>query len=1055
MKFSHFFIDRPIFAGVLSVIILIVGMVAYFNLPIAQYPEVAPPTVVVRAIYPGANSQTVADTVATPLEQEVNGVEGMLYMSSYSTNDGSMSLTVTFDIGTDLDIAQVLVQNRVNTALPRLPEEVRRLGVTVTKSSPDMMMVVHMLSPDKSLDQLYVGNYALLRVKDEISRLDGVGSVMLFGLREYAIRVWLDPEKLASRNLTASQVIGALREQNVQVSSGGLAQPPQKTDAAFQYTITTQGRFDKPEQFNDIIIQRGEEGRYTLLKDVARIELGARDYGTNSYLDDKPAVAMAIFQRPGSNALAAAEGIQAKMKELSANFPKGLEYRIVYNPTEFISESIEKVYHTIFEAVLLVVLVIIVFLQSWRAAIIPILAIPVSLIGTFAMMSAFDMSLNMLTLFGLILSVGIVVDDAIVVVENVERHIAEGKTPKEAARVSMDEVATALIATALVLCAVFVPTAFIPGMSGQFYKQFAMTIAVATVISMINSLTLSPSIAALLLRPHAHEAKKRMNPFSLFARGFNYLFDKFSHGYSSIIGGVIKVAVLALVVYGALLAVTMWVGKAVPTGFIPMQDQGYAITVISLPKGASLSRTDDVLQRAVKIINNVPGVSGVVAFAGFSGATFTNDSASAAAFIRFAPYHERHSQQTSMFGIIAEAQKRLGAIQDAFIIVVPPPPVRGIGSAGGYKMMIEDKAGVGLGALMQSAGALMGAGNQGPETTAVYTTFNMNAPQIYVDIDRVKAQMLDVPLSNIFETLQIYLGSSYVNDFNAFGRIYQVLAQADLSYRTDPEDILRLKTNTASGDSVPLGTLVSIKNVTGPDLIQRYNQFPAIAVSGDTAPGFSSGQALDKMEQLAHKIFPNGVGFEWTELALQQKEAGNAALYIFMLSIIFVFLLLAAQFESLTLPLAIILIVPMSVMSALLGVMSRGMDNNILTQIGLVVLIGLAAKNAILIVEFARQNEHKGMELFEAIVDACRTRLRPILMTSFAFILGVLPLVFSTGAGAEMRQAMGTAVFFGMIGVTFFGLFLTPVFYYVIQRIKYTLFGRPADPFPHCHDSKE
>lgn len=1048
MKFSHFFIERPIFAAVLSVILLIIGGVAYFNLPIAQYPEVAPPTVVVRAMYPGANAQTVADTVATPLEQEVNGVEDMLYMSSYSSNDGTMSLTVTFKIGTDLDIAQVLVQNRVNTALPRLPEDVRRLGVTVTKSSPDMMMVVHILSPDKSLDQLYVSNYALLRVKDEVSRLNGVGSVMLFGLREYAIRIWLDPEKLASRNLTASQVVGALREQNIQVSGGALAQPPQRTDAAFQYTISTQGRFEKPEQFNEIIVQRGEDGRYTKLSDVARVELGARDYGTNSYLDDKPAVGMAVFQRPGSNALAAAEGIKAKMEELSKNFPKGLEYRIIYNPTEFIDESIEKVYHTILEAILLVVIVIIIFLQSWRAAVIPILAIPVSLIGTFAVMAGLDMSLNMLTLFGLILSVGIVVDDAIVVVENVERHIAEGKTPKEAARLSMDETATALIATALVLCAVFIPTAFIPGMSGQFYKQFALTIAVATVISMINSLTLSPAMAALLLRPHPHDAKKRMNPFSLFARGFNFMFDKFSLGYSHLIGKVVRLSVLALIVYGGLVGVTMWVGKAVPTGFIPMQDQGYAITVISLPKGASLHRTDEVVQRVIKTVNEIPGVSGAVAFAGFSGATFTNDSSGGAVFLRFAPYHDRKTPETSMMGIIGEAQKRLSAIQDAFILVVPPPPVRGIGSAGGFKMMIEDKAGLGFGTLMQAAGGMMGAGNAGPETTSVYTTFSANAPQIYVDIDRVKAQMLDVPLSNIFDTLQIYLGSSYVNDFNAFGRIYQVLAQADLSYRTDPEDIMRLKTNTASGEPVPLGTLVSIKNITGPDLIQRYNQFPAIALSGDTAPGFSSGQALEKMETLAKQIFPPGVGFEWTELALQQKEAGNAAFYIFLLSIVFVFLLLAAQFESLTLPLAIILIVPMSVMSALLGVMSRGMDNNILTQIGLVVLIGLAAKNAILIVEFARQNEHKGMELYDAIVDACRTRLRPILMTSFAFILGVLPLVFSTGAGAEMRQAMGTAVFFGMIGVTFFGLFLTPVFYYVIQRIKYALFGK-SDPVHH------
>ncbi len=1039
MKISHFFIDRPIFAAVLSIIMVIIGLIAFRALPVAQYPEVAPPTIVVSAVYPGANAQTVADTVATPLEQEINGVEDMIYMSSYSTSSGQMSLTITFKIGADLDKAQVLVQNRVNTALPRLPEEVRRLGVVTNKSSPDLMMVVHLLSPDESLDQLYISNYASLRIKDQITRLDGIGSVTLFGQREYAIRIWLDPDKISSLGLTAGDVIGALREQNVQVSGGGLGQPPIDMGNAFQYTVITQGRFEKPEQFENIIVRNDGQGRLIRVRDVAKVELGAQDYVTNSYLNGKPAVAIALFQRPGSNALATAEGVLNKMEELSKDFPKGLKYEIVYNPTDYIAQSIDAVYTTIFEAVLLVVIVVLIFLQSWRAAIIPIIAIPVSLIGTFAVMEAFGFSLNLLTLFGLILAVGIVVDDAIVVVENVERHIHEGKTPKEAAHITINEVGTAVIGISLVLCAVFVPTAFVPGMSGLFYKQFAMTIAVATVISAVNSLTLSPALAALLLRPKHQDDPRSLTAkiFGGFARRFNTGFDRLSERYGRFVTFLTRRAVLFLVLYGVLLLATVGLSRMVPTGFIPMQDQGYAIVVLNLPDGASLQRTDEVTLKASEILLKIPGITGAVAFAGFSGATFTTASNAAAIFIRFDDFENRIGKPgQDMMSIIGAAQgAMMQNIREAFVFVIPPPPVRGIGSAGGFKLMIQDRIGVGLDQLKNSAYQVIGTANNpqaAPETTRVFTTFTMTTPQIKVDIDRTKAQILNIPLSNVFETLQVYLGSSYVNDFNAFGRIYQVRAQADMRHRLEPEDILRLKTRSASGELIPLGSFVTIERVTGPDLIQRYNMFPSIAVSGDTNPGFSSGQSLNRMEQIAETL-PNGVGYEWTELALQQKEAGNKAAIIFVLSIVFAFLFLAAQYESWTLPIAIILIVPMSILAALFGVYLRGMDNNILTQIGFVVLIGLAAKNAILIVEFAKQREEEGEDLLQSIIDACVLRLRPILMTSFAFILGVVPLVIAQGPGAEMRQSMGTAVFAGMLGVTFFSLVFTPVFYYVIR----------------------
>jgi hydrophobic/amphiphilic exporter-1 (mainly G- bacteria), HAE1 family len=1047
MRFAHFFVDRPIFATVLSILMLIVGGIAYTTLPVAQYPDITPPTIVVRANYPGADAQTVAATVATPLEQQVNGVEDMLYMSSYSTGDGSMALTVTFKLGTDLDKAQVLVQNRVAIATPRLPEDVRRLGVTTLKSSPDLMMVVHMLSPNGTYDQLYVSNYARNNVRDVIMRLEGVGDLIIFGERQYSLRVWLDPEKLAAYGMASGEVVRAIQEQNVQVSGGALGQEPTPSDAAFQLTVTTQGRFEDPRQFRQIIVQSTPDGRLVRLQDVARVELGAQDYVTNSYLNGSPAVALGIFQRPGTNALAAADQIIQSMEQLKADFPPGIDYQIVYNPTEFIAQSVNEVYKTLFEATALVVLVVIVFLQSWRTAIIPIVAIPVSLIGTFAVMAALGFSLNTLTLFGMVLAIGIVVDDAIVVVENVERNIAMGLSPRDAAHRTMDEVGTAVVAIALVLVAVFIPTAFIPGISGQFYRQFALTIAVSTVISAFNSLTLSPALAAWLLKPHSHEQSR--NPIWRFgnalAGGFNRGFDAMSHGYSRSVGSFVRHKLIVLPIYAGLLAGTVWIANHVPRGFIPTLDQGYAIVVVQLPDGSALSRTDAVVQRASKIMQETPGVQNAVAFAGFSGATFTNATNAAAIFAAFKPFEERVRTGDSATKIIGDLFGRMQQIEEAFIIAIPPPPVRGLGNSGGFKVQLQNRTGDDVRGILAAAYQMMGQARQNPNLAGVFTTFSANSPQVFLEIDRQKASILNVPIPNIFETLQVNLGAAYVNDFNAFGRVYQVRAQADQRFRVDQTDINRLRVRSSTGALVPLGTLVEMREVSGPDLVQRYNMYTSVALQGDAAPGVSSGTALSAMEELARQNLTRGMGFEWTELAFQERQTGNTAVYIFALSVLFVFLVLAAQYESWSLPLAIILIVPMSVLSALVGVMLRGQDNNILTQIGLVVLVGLAAKNAILIVEFAKQAEERGMTPVDAVIEASRMRLRPILMTAFAFILGVLPLVIATGPGAEMRQALGTAVFSGMIGVTVFGLFLTPVFY-VALRLIVLRFSRKSPP---------
>ena len=1039
MNLSHFFIERPIFATVLAIFITLIGAVASYTLPVAQYPEIAPPTIVVTANYPGASAEVVSNTVATPLEQEINGVEDMLYMTSQATGDGVLSITVTFALGTNLDTAQVLVQNRVAVAEPRLPEEVRRLGLTVRKNSPDLLMVIHLSSPDETRDQLYISNYATLQVKDVLARLGGVGDVRVFGARDYAMRVWLDPQRTAARNLTGSEVVAALQAQNVQVASGQLNQPPVPEPGAFQLNIETLGRLVDVRQFSNIVVKTDPDGRVTRVRDIARVELGAQDYSANGYLNERRAVPILIFQRPGSNALATADGIKATMADLSKDFPSGLRYDIVYNPTNFIAESVDEVEKTIGEAVILVVLVVILFLQTWRASIIPIVAIPVSLVGTFAVLAAFGFSINNLSLFGMVLAIGIVVDDAIVVVENVERNLRRGMTPREAAHRTMDEVGGALIAIALVLCAVFIPAAFIPGISGQFFRQFAITIASATIISCFLSLTLSPAMCALLFKPHTatpHRTPLLMRPIHGFFRGFNWTFDKLSSGYGELTRRLVRLAVVMLVIYAGLIALTGWQFDRAPTGFIPQQDQGYLITVLQLPPGSSLERTDAAVRHAAQIMLKTPGIINVVPFAGFDGATFTNAPNAGAIFSALAPFKERHAQGLSAPHIIADLNKRLGVIQEAFIITIPPPPVRGIGNSGGFKMMVQDKRGRGLQALEAAAQDLVAAANQTEGLTGVFSLFNTRTPKIYADIDRVRAEMLGLTAEQVFSTLEVYVGSAFVNDFNLLGRTYRVTAQADGQFRQDIPNIADLKTRNAAGKMVPIGAVTNFRDITGPYRVPRYNLYPAAEVQGNTLPGYSTGYALAAMEKLAAQHLPDGFSYQWTELAYQEKLVGNTALLIFVAAAVFVFLVLAAQYESWSLPFGVILIVPMCLLAAVSGLLLRNMAVDVLGQIGFVVLVGLAAKNAILIVEFAKQAEERGSDRYDAAVEAARTRLRPILMTSFAFIFGVVPLMIASGAGAEMRQSLGTTVFSGMLGVTLFGLILTPVFYVVTRRLS-------------------
>jgi multidrug efflux pump len=1007
MKLSHFFIDRPIFAIVISIVTLLLGAIAYTILPVAQFPEIAPPTVVVQARYPGADPKTLADTVAEPIEQQVNGVENMLYMSSVSAMDGTMQLTVTFKLGTDPNIAQVLVQNRVAIAEPQLPLQVRNIGVTTQKQSPDILMAIGLTSRSNTYTPLYLSNYAYTQIEDSLKRIDGVGNVLLWGAQPYSMRVWLNPDLMFSRGLTADDVVSAVQAQNVQVAPGSIGAEPARAKTEFQFILNTKGRLITPEQFSKIIVKRGGNGQLVYLGDVARLELGGESYTSTTYQNGVvPAVAIGIFQLPGSNQLKTAALVKEQIAEMAKSFPPGMEYSINYDPTLFTQQSIDAVYDTLRAAVVLVVIVVMLFLQSWRIALIPLIAVPVSLIGTFAVMALMGFSLNSLSLFGLVLAIGIVVDDAIVVVENVERWIEHGLDPREATRKAMDEVGGAVISIAVVLTAVFVPTALVSGISGQFYRQFALTIAIATLISAFNSLTLSPALAALLIRPD-HAKKDLLSRLidtllGWFFRLFNRTFDLGIAGYGAVVRRLLRVSGLVLVVYIGLLALTGLMFQKVPAGFIPTMDQGYLTFAIE-----GLSILDSTTKSNVLTV-----------------------------FFPLKAFSERigHPEQSAT-AIATKLQTAFSSIQDAFVIAIQPPSVRGMGNAGGFQLEIEDHRNAGLNALQQATDAVIAAANREPGLSGVFTTYRSQGPQLFLNIDREKVQTLNVPISTVFTTLQSYLGTNYVDDFNFLGRTYQVNLQGDAAFRSDPNQILRMYARNSTGGMVPLGSLMDVQRINGPDTVSHYNVYPAALIQGTTLPGVSSGQAIEKMERICRENLPSQFSFEWTQLTYQEVTAGNTAIFIFPLCVLFVFLALAAQYENWSLPLAVILIVPMCLLSAMAGVYFRGQDNNIFTQIGFIVLVGLACKNAILIVEFARQEILTGKGRIEAAAEAARLRLRPILMTSFAFILGVLPLVIARGAGAEMDQALGTAVFAGMIGVTFFGVFLTPVFFSVIMKI--------------------
>ncbi|WP_151804364.1 efflux RND transporter permease subunit [Acinetobacter bereziniae] len=1037
-NFPHFFVDRPIFAIVISVLMLIVGTLALFKLPLSEYPPVTPPTVQVSTSFPGANPQVIAETVSSPLEQEINGVENMLYMNSQTATDGRMVLTVTFKQGTDPNLAEIQVQNRVSRALPRLPPEVQRIGVITQKVSPDILMVVHLQSKNKYHDYLYVSNYANLNVRDELSRLPGVGSVVAWG-GEYAMRVWIDPKKIAYRGLTANDVVKTIREQNVQVAAGSVGQQPHAS-AAFQLTVNTLGRLTTPEQFGEIILKTGENGQVTYLKDVARIEMGADAYSLRSLLDGKPAVALQIFQSPGANALDVSTAVHRSMEKMQKNFPQGMEYKIAYDPTIFVRASLKSVIITLLEAIALVVIVVIVFLQTWRASIIPLVAVPVSLVGTFALMHYFGFTLNTLTLFGLVLSIGIVVDDAIVVVENVERHIVGGEAPKEAARKAMTEVTGPILAITAVLSAVFIPSAFLTGLQGEFYRQFALTIAISTILSAINSLTLSPALAGILLKPHGDTTKRdRLSRlieflFGWFFKRFNRSFDKASDGYVWSVRKGVRMSAVILFLYAGFLALT-WLGfNKVPNGFVPAQDKYYLVGIAQLPTGASLDRTEAVVKKMTQIALDEPGVESVVAFPGLSVNGPVNIPNSALMFAMLDPFEQRQDPSLSANAIAGKLMGKFSQIPDGFVGIFPPPPVPGLGSTGGFKLQIEDRSGHGFNALAQVQAQIMAKAAQAPELVGMLASFQANAPQLEVDIDRVKAKSQGVALNEIFETLQVNMGSIYVNDFNRFGRTYKVVVQADAPFRMQSQDLEQLKVRNSTGEMIPLSAFVNITRSSGPDRVMHYNSFRSADISGSPAPGYSSGQAADAIEKIVKETLPQGMTYEWTDLTYQEKMAGNTALYIFPLTVILAFLILAAQYNSWSMPFAVLLIAPMALLSAIVGVWLSGSDNNIFTQIGFVVLVGLAAKNAILIVEFARTKEEEGLDPLEAVLEAARLRLRPILMTSIAFIAGVIPLVLATGAGAEMRHAMGIAVFSGMLGVTIFGLLFTPVFYVVIRK---------------------
>ena len=1047
MKFARFFIDRPIFAAVLSILIFLVGAIALVQLPISQYPEVVPPTIVVNAQYPGANPKVIAETVAAPLEQEINGVENMLYMSSQATSDGTLALTVTFRLGTDVDTAQVQVQNRVAQALPRLPEDVRRVGVNTIKASPDLLLVVHLTSPDGRYDTTYLRNYATLQIRDVLARLPGMGQVRLYGSGDYSMRVWLDPDRIASRGLTAGDVVKAIREQNVQVAAGVIGADPAPADVDYQLNVTTSGRLITEEQFGDIVVKTLPDGSITTLKDVARIELGAGEYSLRSLLNNTSAVAIPVSQAPGANALELSDAVRETMVELSKNFPEGIKYTIVYDPTIFVRESINAVIHTLLEALALVVIVVIVFLQTWRASIIPLIAVPVSIIGTFALMLAFGFSINALSLFGLVLAIGIVVDDAIVVVENVERNIESGLSPRDATYKAMDEVSGPIIAIALVLIAVFVPIAFITGLTGEFYKQFALTIAISTVISAINSLTLSPALAAKLLKPHGAKPDvltRGMNKvFGGFFRGFNTFFHRSGDKYVKGVSGVLAHKGITMGVFGLLLVATWGLFQTVPKGFIPTQDKQYLITLITLPNASSLNRSEEIVRQVGEIGLKIPGVESAVQFPGLSVAGFTNSPNSAIVFFCLTDFGKRKSSDLYGLNIAKKLQGAFSSIKEAQIVTFPPPPVNGIGQIGGFKLQVEDRADVGYDELYKATQAVIAKARQTPELTGVFSNYEVNVPQVLADVNRVKAKEHGVALNDVFETLQVYLASMYVNDFNRFGRTYKVVAQADANYRAKAEDILKLKTRNAAGEMLPLGSIVQVSESYGPDRVFRYNGYLTADINGGPAPGYSTGQAKAAMERILAENLPNGLKYEWTDLTYQEILVGNSSVFVFPLCVLLVVLVLAALYESWTLPLAIVAIVPMALLSAIAGIWLTGGDNNIFTQIALFVLVGLASKNAILIVEFAKDREAVGVDPYHAALEAARLRLRPILMTSIAFIMGVVPLVLSSGAGAEMRHAIGIAVFSGMLGVTFFGLFLTPVFYVLLRAaVKNKVAGR-------------
>ncbi len=1027
--FSKFFIERPIFASVISIVIVIAGVVSFGALPVAQYPEITPPTVSVSAVYPGANAQVVAETVAAPIEQQVNGVENMIYMSSTSASDGSYNLTVSFEVGTNLDMAQVLVQNRVSLAEPSLPEEVVRQGINTKKKSTNILLLASLFSPDGRFDELYLVNYATLRLRDVLSRIQGVGEVIIFPASDYAMRIWLEPRQLKSRSLTTEDVLAALREQNVQVAAGQIGQPPAPTGQNFQYSVNVLGRLSDIEQFEEIIVKTAEGGRITRLKDVARIELGGRTYSITSSKSGTPSASLLVYQLPGANALAVAQEVKAALKGLSAAFPEGLTYEIPYDTTIFVETSINEVYVTLFQAALLVFLVLFIFLQDWRATVVPAVTIPVSLVGTLAVMLAMGFSLNMLTLFGLVLAIGIVVDDAIVVVESTAYHIERGKTPREAAVQAMSEVSGPVVATTLVLLAVFVPAAFLPGITGQLYRQFALTIAISTIFSSINALTMSPALAALLLRP----PKEKKNAFF---RGFDALFQKTENGYLAVAKTLTRRTAIVMLLYLVLLGVTGWRFALLPTGFLPTEDQGYLIANVQLPDAASQERTDAVLKRIDGILEKTAGVKDWVSLGGYSVIDGTNASNAATIFITMTPWDERSDPSLRQEAIMGAIQAQLFQIQEAIAFVFTPPAIPGLGVAGGFQMQLQDRADVGLPELQKMVDEILQDGNAQAGLAGLNSTFRADVPQIFAEVDRTQAKTLGVPLTSVFNTMQAYLGSAYVNDFNKFGRTWQVQVQADHQFRNKPEDIRQLDVRDAMGNMVPLGTLISVDQVLGPQTIQRYNLYPSASITGGAAPGFSSGQALDLMEQLAENKLPPSMGYEWTGMSYQEKKVGSEAILVFALAIVLVFLVLAAQYESWTSPSAVILVVPLAVLGTVIALMMRGMDNNVYTQIGIVLLIALASKNAILIVEFASEQRAKGLGIVEAAVEASKLRFRPILMTSISSITGFMPLVVASGAGAASRQAIGLAVVGGMAAATIMSLLFTPVFYVVMQRLS-------------------